>query len=65
MIVIVRYQQLEIPLYIKPVDGMSKPCLKSLVQLPDILCEEEVDLYHRAKEACGSDLAATIHNGSG
>ena len=44
---------------------MSEPCLHSLVHLPDILCQEEDDLYHSAKEACGSNLAATIHNGSG
>jgi len=59
------YERLEIPLYIKPVDGMSKPCMQSLVSLPDILCHEEDDLYHNAKEACGSDLASAIHNGSG
>ena len=44
---------------------MSKPCLESLVQLPDVLCQEEDDLYHSAKEACGSDLAARVHNGAG
>jgi len=44
---------------------MSQPCLQSLVHLPDILFQEEDDLYHKAKEACGSDVAATVHNGSG
>jgi len=65
LFVFVSYQQLEIPLYVKPVSGMSKPCLQSLVQIPDILCQEEDELYHNGKEACGSDIAAAIHNGSG
>jgi len=60
-----RCERVEIPLYIKPVDGTSKPCLESLVQLPDVLCQEEDDLYHNAKEACGSDLAARVHNAAG
>ena len=63
--IFVRSQRLEIPLYIKPVDGISEPCLQSLVRLPDILCQEEDDLYHNAKETCGSDIVAAIHNGSG
>jgi len=61
----VSYERLEIPLYIQTVDRISMPCLQSLVRLPDILCQEEVDLYHSAKEACCSNLAAMIHNGSG
>ena len=60
-----RSERLEIPLYIKPVDRMTEPCLQSLGNLPDILCREEDDLYCSAREACGSDLAAAIHNGSG
>jgi len=59
------YERIEIPLYIQTVDGVSMPCLQSLVRLPDILCQEEDDLYRSAKEACCSDLAAMIHNGSG
>ena len=35
------------------------------MKLPDVLCQEEDDLYHSAKEACGSDLAARVHNGAG
>jgi len=62
---IVSYERLELPLYIEPVDRMSKPCLQSLVQLPDILSQEEDDVYHRAKTACGSDIVAMIHNSSG
>jgi len=65
LFVCVRYERVEIPLYIKPVHGVSDPCLQSLVQLPDILLQEEDDLYHSAREACGSDLTAMIHNGSG
>jgi len=65
VVVVVSYERIEIPLYIQTVDGMSTPCMQSLVRLPDILCQEENDLYRNAKEACCSDLAAMIQNGSG
>jgi len=44
---------------------MSEPCLQSLVELPDIVSQEETNLYHCAMQACGSDLTAMIHNGAG
>jgi BRCA1/BRCA2-containing complex subunit 3 len=58
------YERLEIPLYIEPVERISDPCLRSLVHLPEILCHEEDDLYHQAKQACGMDLSSAVHNGS-
>lgn len=58
------YQRVEIPLFIEPVDRMNIPCLKSLIELPEILGHEENDQYIKAKVNCGTDISSAIHNAS-
>ncbi|XP_070539381.1 lys-63-specific deubiquitinase BRCC36-like [Ptychodera flava] len=58
------YERLEIPLYIKPREAMSSPCLDALVQLPRILSQEEHDAYAKTLENESMDLLTRTHNGA-
>ncbi|XP_066266432.1 lys-63-specific deubiquitinase BRCC36-like [Branchiostoma lanceolatum] len=57
------YERIEIPLHILPQDTMSRPCLESLVELPQIFSQEEQEAYSRTLGE-GLDLTTCIHNGT-
>lgn len=58
------YERLEIPLRIEPQSHYSKPCIRTLAQLPEILSQEEDEAYVQAQRSCRGDLVSTLHNGS-
>ncbi|KAH7972127.1 hypothetical protein HPB52_007128 [Rhipicephalus sanguineus] len=45
-----RYVRMEIPLHIVPSTHISNACLDALVRLPEILCQEEQDMYSMTKQ---------------
>ncbi|CAN8031257.1 unnamed protein product [Ixodes persulcatus] len=59
-----RYVRAEIPLYIVPSTHISNACLEALVQLPQILCQEEEDMFGFTKQVPRLDLLTKMHNGS-
>uniref|UniRef100_A0A023GHH5 Putative lys-63-specific deubiquitinase brcc36 n=1 Tax=Amblyomma triste TaxID=251400 RepID=A0A023GHH5_AMBTT len=59
-----RYVRMEIPLYIVPSTHISNACLDALVRLPEILCQEEQDMYSLTKQVPGLDLLTKMHNDS-
>lgn len=59
-----RYVRTEIPLHIVPSTHISNTCLDALVRLPEILCQEEHDMYSLTKQVPGLDLLTHMHNGS-
>lgn len=56
---------MEIPLHIVPSTHISNACLDALVRLPEILCQEEQDMYSLTKQVPGLDLLTRMHNNSG
>ncbi|EEC09488.1 C6.1A, putative, partial [Ixodes scapularis] len=61
---VARYVRAEIPLYIVPSTHISNACLEALVQLPQILCQEEEDMFGFTKQVPRLDLLTKMHNGS-
>lgn len=59
-----RYVRAEIPLYIVPSTHISNACLEALVQLPQILCQEEEDMFGFTKQVPRLDLLTKMHNGA-
>ncbi|XP_037575434.1 lys-63-specific deubiquitinase BRCC36-like [Dermacentor silvarum] len=59
-----RYVRMEIPLHIVPSTHISNACLDALVRLPEILCQEEQDMYSMTKQVPGLDLLTRMHNNS-
>ncbi|XP_050036207.1 lys-63-specific deubiquitinase BRCC36-like [Dermacentor andersoni] len=59
-----RYVRMEIPLHIVPSTHISNACLDALVRLPEILCQEEQDMYSLTKQVPGLDLLTRMHNNS-
>ncbi|XP_037274162.2 lys-63-specific deubiquitinase BRCC36-like [Rhipicephalus microplus] len=59
-----RYVRMEIPLHIVPCTYISQACLDALVRLPEILCQEEQDMYNMTKQVPGLDLLTRMHNNS-
>uniref|UniRef100_A0A131YRF4 BRCA1/BRCA2-containing complex subunit 3 n=1 Tax=Rhipicephalus appendiculatus TaxID=34631 RepID=A0A131YRF4_RHIAP len=59
-----RYVRMEIPLHIVPSTYISQACLDALVRLPEILCQEEQDMYSMTKQVPGLDLLTRMHNNS-
>lgn len=59
-----RYVRAEIPLYIVPSTHISNACLEALVQLPQILRQEEQDMFGFTKHVPQLDLLTKMHNGS-
>lgn len=59
-----RYVRMEIPLHIVPCTYISQACLDALVRLPEILCQEEQDMYSMTKQVPGLDLLTRMHNNS-
>ncbi|KAH7948667.1 hypothetical protein HPB49_000458 [Dermacentor silvarum] len=59
-----RYVRMEIPLHIVPSLHISNACLDALVRLPEILCQEEQDMYSMTKQVPGLDLLTRMHNNS-
>uniref|UniRef100_L7LX65 Putative lys-63-specific deubiquitinase brcc36 n=1 Tax=Rhipicephalus pulchellus TaxID=72859 RepID=L7LX65_RHIPC len=57
-----RYVRMEIPLHIVPSTYISQACLEALVRLPEILCQEEQDMYSMTKQVPGLDLLTRMHN---
>ena len=60
-----RYMRLEIPLYIRRKSSISPACLKTLVELPQILSLEEEEAYKRTEAVNQQDLITSIHNVAG
>ncbi|XP_050995634.1 lys-63-specific deubiquitinase BRCC36-like [Acomys russatus] len=58
------YERIEIPIHIVPRTTIGKVCLKSAVELPRILCQEEQDAYRRIHGLTHLDSVTKIHNGS-
>ena len=57
--------RLEVPIHVIQTPSISKACLDSLVELPQIISEEEEESYTAvSKEVC-TNLATHIHNGAG
>uniref|UniRef100_A0A131XF68 Putative lys-63-specific deubiquitinase brcc36 n=1 Tax=Hyalomma excavatum TaxID=257692 RepID=A0A131XF68_9ACAR len=59
-----RFVRMEIPLHIVPSTHISNACLDALVRLPEILCQEEQDMYSMTKQVPGLDLLTRMHNNS-
>ncbi|XP_013784932.1 lys-63-specific deubiquitinase BRCC36-like isoform X1 [Limulus polyphemus] len=59
-----QYMRLEIPLHIVPSPRLSGPCLETLVQLPQILCQEELEAYSWTHQISDLDLLTRLHNGA-
>lgn len=57
-----QYIRIEVPVHISKSIGYSRPNLDSLVELPCILSEEELNLYTKAIENNQLDLVTHIHN---
>lgn len=57
-----RHVRIEIPLHIVPSSHISNACLDALVQLPQILCQEEQDMFSLTKRVPGLDLLTKMHN---
>lgn len=60
-----RHVRIEIPLHIVPSSHISNACLDALVQLPQILCQEEQDMFSLTKRVPGLDLLTKMHNSAG
>jgi len=60
-----RYERLEIPLHIEPISHVSKPSIRCMAQLPEILSQEEEEAYCRAQQSCRGDFISTLRNGAG
>nr|XP_021482010.1 lys-63-specific deubiquitinase BRCC36-like [Meriones unguiculatus] len=58
------YERLEIPVHIVPHTAIGKVCLRSAVELPRILCQEEQDAYRKVHGLTHLDPVTKIHNGS-
>ncbi|XP_077987760.1 lys-63-specific deubiquitinase BRCC36-like [Glandiceps talaboti] len=58
------YERLEVPLYVKPKEALSSPCLDALVHLPRILSIEEQEAYSKTLENENLDLLTRTHNGA-
>lgn len=58
------YERLEIPIHIVPHATIGKVCLRSAVELPGILCQEEQDAYRKIHGLTHLDSVTKIHNGS-
>ncbi|XP_036025512.1 lys-63-specific deubiquitinase BRCC36-like [Onychomys torridus] len=58
------YERIEIPIHIVPHTTIGKVCLKSAIELPRILCQEEQDAYRKIHRLTHLDSVTKIHNGS-
>ncbi|OBS79293.1 hypothetical protein A6R68_18318 [Neotoma lepida] len=58
------YERIEIPIHVIPHTTIGKVCLKSAIELPSILCQEEQDAYRKVNRLTHLDSVTKIHNGS-
>ncbi|CAH1782030.1 unnamed protein product [Owenia fusiformis] len=58
-----QYTRIEVPLHIVPRYSIETPCLNSLIQLPQILCQEEQEAYEKTLSH-DLDLLTRLHNGA-
>ena len=54
-----------IPLHVIPTPNIRKANLRCLLKLPQLLSEEETQLYQRTTREVGEDSLIHIHNASG
>lgn len=57
-----QYIRLEVPLHIQPTSCLSKPCLQSMVELPEILFQEEKDSYDATTKLTFLSILAQLNN---
>ncbi|KAM4860250.1 lys-63-specific deubiquitinase BRCC36-like [Thomomys bottae] len=58
------YERVDIPLHVVPRASIGKACLESLVELPKILCQEELAAYSRTCGRPELDPVTRIRNAS-
>ncbi|XP_046400408.1 lys-63-specific deubiquitinase BRCC36-like [Ischnura elegans] len=54
--------RIEIPMRIIPTTCLSQPCLRSMVELPEILLQEEDEVYEATKRLPHLNQLAQLHN---
>ncbi|XP_023723134.1 lys-63-specific deubiquitinase BRCC36-like [Cryptotermes secundus] len=57
-----QFIRLEVPLHIKPTESISKLCLQSMVELPEILFQEERDSYDLTTKLKFLSVLAQLNN---
>lgn len=57
-----QFIRLEVPLHIKPTENISKLCLQSMVELPEILFQEEKDSYDLTTKLKFLSVLAQLNN---